>query len=271
MSLCITVVTPEGIAVAGESRQTQFVGGMNRVGSDNAVKVFQLTDTVLSATTGWGFLKAQGSPNFHNIASLVEDFKPTIPAGSTVLEIAVLMWTHFNALYQEHIAAYPAQAVQANEIALTLCVSGYNAGSRTGELYSFGIPSMDAPQLPFRTTDNNPGVLWMVTTDVVSRIMNGFDIRVFNLPFVQAANLNNNTATTELNGLWYVVNWYAMTLQDAIDFAVSMIQVTIIVQRFTAGTFNQMGGVASVGGPIDVAVVRPGATVKWVQRKELHI
>jgi len=41
MSLCITVVTPEGIAAAGESRQTQFVGGMNRVGSDNAVKVCQ--------------------------------------------------------------------------------------------------------------------------------------------------------------------------------------------------------------------------------------
>jgi hypothetical protein len=61
-----------------------------------------------------------------------------------------------------------------------------------------------------------------------------------------------------------------MTLQDAIDFAVAMVQVTIIVQRFTAGIVNEMGAAANVGGPIDVAVVRPGGKVKWIQRKELH-
>lgn len=104
----------------------------------------------------------------------------------------------------------------------------------------------------------------------LNRIINGYDYRALELPFVQAANQNNNTGTTELNGLGYLVNWSVMTLQDAIDFAVSMIQVTIIVQRFTAGIINQMGGTATVGGPIDVAVVRPGATVEWVQRKQLH-
>ena len=81
MSLCISVVTPEGIVVAGESRQTQFVAGVNRIGSDSAIKVFSLTDTVLAATTGWGFLQPQGSTVQKNISSLIENFKPTIPAG----------------------------------------------------------------------------------------------------------------------------------------------------------------------------------------------
>ena len=62
-----------------------------------------------------------------------------------------------------------------------------------------------------------------------------------------------------------------MNVQDAIDFAVSMVQVTVTVQGFTAGIQNQIGGTASVGGPIDVAVVRPGGTVEWVQRKRLHV
>jgi hypothetical protein len=269
MSLCITVVTAEGVAVAGESRQTQVIGGVNRVGSDNGVKVFELTPTVLAVTAGWAFLKAQGTPSVRSIASLVEDFKPTIPVGSTVLETAVLMWTHLNTLYQEHIATYPAAALAPEVIALSFTVSGYNVDSRIAEMYPFTIPSAAQPQTPDRTSDN-PGAWWIGTWDVVSRIVNGYDYRALDLPFVRAANQNNNTGTTELGGLVYMIGWSAMTLQDAIDFAVGMIQITITVQRFTAGTLNQMGGTLNVGGPIDVAVVQPGRTVHWVQRKELH-
>lgn len=62
-----------------------------------------------------------------------------------------------------------------------------------------------------------------------------------------------------------------MTLQDAVDFAVAMIQVTTTVQRFTAGTHLQLGAAANVGGLIDVVVVRPGGEVQWVARKTLHV
>jgi hypothetical protein len=61
-----------------------------------------------------------------------------------------------------------------------------------------------------------------------------------------------------------------MTVQDAIDFGVAMIQITTTIQRFTAGMSTQIGA-AGVGGPIDVAVVEPGGVVKWVRRKELHL
>src|SRR5579872_3752232 len=115
MSLCITVLTPAGIAVAGDSRQTQTVNSVNRVGSDNAVKVFALGSRVLAATAGWAFLKAPNVPNMRNIATLVEDFKPTIQDGSTVLQIATLMWTYFNERYQDHIALNAAWAVAAGQ------------------------------------------------------------------------------------------------------------------------------------------------------------
>ena len=88
MSLCISVVTPEGIVVAGESRQTQVIAGVNRIGSDSAVKVFDLTNTVLAATAGWAFLQPQGAAMMRNISSIIEEFKPTIPAGSGVRAIA---------------------------------------------------------------------------------------------------------------------------------------------------------------------------------------
>ncbi len=62
-----------------------------------------------------------------------------------------------------------------------------------------------------------------------------------------------------------------MTVQDAIDFAVGMIQSTAIVQRFTAGVVMQPGGSAGVGGPIDVTVIQPGTMVSWIRREEFHI
>jgi hypothetical protein len=49
-----------------------------------------------------------------------------------------------------------------------------------------------------------------------------------------------------------------------------MIQVTITVQRFTAGMLSQMGAIAGVGGPIDIAVVQARHKIKWVARKELQ-
>jgi hypothetical protein len=269
MSLCITVVTPEGIAVAGESRQTQVISGVNRVGSDSGVKVFELTSTVLAVTAGWAFLKAPGSPSARNIASLVEDFKPTIPAGSSVADIAALMWAHFSARFQDHVSAYPAAAPAPNQTVLSFAVCGYNTGSRIAEAYVFELPSTTAPTSPVRTSDN-PGAWWMGTVDVVARIINGFDHRALQIPFVRAAN-TDGAALKELGGLAYVVGWNTMTLQDAIDFAVAMIQITTTVQRFTAGIVKQMGGIANVGGPIDVAVVQPGGSVKWVQRKQLHV
>jgi hypothetical protein len=268
MSLCISVVTPEGIVVAGESRQTGVVGGVNRVGSDSAVKVFQLTDTVLAATAGWAFLHPPNATIWKNISSLIEDLKPTIPAPSTVRAVATQLWTYFNTLYQQHVTQNPTTAVQADQVALNFVVAGYDPGSRLGDLFAFDIPSPAAPTTPSRTSDN-PGPWWIGQTDVVARIVNGYDWRIAGLPPLQAAH-QAGTLATDLDGLSYIIPWGAMTAQDAIDFAVSMIQVTATIQKFTAGISMQPGGLAGVGGPIDVAVVRPGATVNWIRRKELH-
>lgn len=269
MSLCISVVTPEGIVVAGESRQTQFVSGVNRIGSDSAIKVFDLTDSVLAATAGWAFLQPQGATMAKNIASLVEGFKPTIPAGSSVQAVAALLWDDFSTIYQQHIAQLPATALPTGQVALNFIVAGYDHGSRTGTLFSVEIPSAAAPTTASRST-NQPGPWWIGQIDVVARIINGFDPRALDLAFVQAANQTGNTATTQLIGLQYAVYYNTMTLQDAIDFAVGMIQVTITIQRFTAGIATQLGAVAGVGGPIDVAVVQPGKNITWVSRKEFH-
>jgi hypothetical protein len=54
----------------------------------------------------------------------------------------------------------------------------------------------------------------------------------------------------------------AMPLQDAVDYAVHLIRTTIDTMRFEPRF-------PSVGGPIDILVVRPDG-MSWVQRKELR-
>jgi hypothetical protein len=59
------------------------------------------------------------------------------------------------------------------------------------------------------------------------------------------------------------VPWQFFTLQDAIDFSVFAVRSTIDAIRFQPRA-------KTVGGPIDVLVIKPSGAV-WVQRKELRV
>jgi hypothetical protein len=60
----------------------------------------------------------------------------------------------------------------------------------------------------------------------------------------------------------WVPQFDAMPLQDAIDYSIYLIRTTIDTLRFEPRY-------PSVGGPIDVLVIRPDG-MEWVQRKELR-
>lgn len=263
MTLGICVAIPEGIVMAGESRQTYRGRAGARIGSDSAMKVFEMTDSIVALTAGWAFLRPQGAITLRNIANLVEEFKATLTQPSNVQDVANQLHAFFNTAYQWHTAQGHDQPVQQGQVALTFLVGGYDPTSTTGLVFQVSIPGGVAPA---RDT-NNPGPYWIGQFDVVSRIIKGWDPRILGLGFAQQAG---QEAIQQLNGLEYVVNWHTMTLQDAIDFATSMIQITISIQRFTDGIQSNPGDVPGVGGPIDVAVVMPGKKVAWIQKKELH-
>ncbi len=59
------------------------------------------------------------------------------------------------------------------------------------------------------------------------------------------------------------IQWGFFTLQDAIDYSIYAVKVTIDTMRFHPRP-------KTVGGPIDVLVIKPNDAF-WVQRKELHV
>lgn len=62
---------------------------------------------------------------------------------------------------------------------------------------------------------------------------------------------------------YFHVQWHFFTLQDAIDFAVFALRATIDSMRFQPRA-------KTVGGPIDVLVIKPSGA-DWIQRKKLCV
>lgn len=308
MSLAINTTTPEGIVLAADSRQSyRNRKGMARIGSDSATKVFKVNDRVGAAITGLAFLPEKGIPQ--NISKFVEELKQEKKVVDfDVRETAEALHSLFNEKYswQEQLEKLPEKIKQdltkqgfevlgverekyfvkfkfrdkqGNEKTGTggvdridILVAGYNKDG-SHEVYTVRIPGKVEKKRDSREKSKEYGASWIGQIDVVSRIVLGWDGRIGNIKFVQEAQKKYGREDTnrQLRNLEYSIQWGTMTLQDAIDFCVLMIQTTSAIQRFSDGIAADPGAVPGVGGPVDVAVITPDKGFVWVTKKNLKV
>jgi hypothetical protein len=93
-----------------------------------------------------------------------------------------------------------------------------------------------------------PGAAWRGETDVMRRL-------------IQPVFLQTQGGYIPIQH--HQIQWGFFTLQDAIDYAIYAVKTTIDTMRFHPRP-------KTVGGPIDVLVIKPDRAW-WVQRKELHV
>lgn len=273
MSIILSVAVPEGIILAADSRQTNInAKGNARVGSDFVSKVFQLSSRITVATFGWGFLQPQTANTLISVGALVEDFRTTLNPESSVGEAANLLSGYFQQIYNYDINSLNWKPASQNGLAVGFQVVGYNKDSTVGEVYLCQIPPGNSNLL--RNT-NNAGCNWNGQTDVVIRLVLGFDPRIEHLPVAQhiIANPipNQPPLADQLRGLQYTINWATMTLQDAVDFALLMVNSTIKMQRFSDGIVMNQGDVPGCGGDVDIAAITHRDGFRWIQKKELRV
>ena len=153
---------------------------------------------------------------------------------------------------------------------LVLFVAGYNLNG-SHEVYNIHIPGEIIKRRDGKERGMEYGANWIGQSDVVSRIIKGWDVRMLNIPFVNQAvqHLGQQGIENQLNGLEYSINWGTMSLQDAIDFSILAIQTTSAIQRFSDGIQTDPGDVPGVGGPVDVAVITLDKGFVWVSKKNL--
>lgn len=305
MSLGINTTTPEGIVLAADSRQSyRNLKGMSRVGSDSATKVFKLGPRTGLIVAGLAFLPEKNVQK--NISRFVEEFKKSIAASDSVQEISTKLKKFFEDKYpyKEQLKALPTQitadlqrqgcenievkvladhvefkfktpdGVEKNGVAgveqLQFIVAGYNQdGSHQAAMVY--IPGEVDIKRDSKKVGQEYGASWIGQTDVVSRIVLGFDGRIGNLPLFQklANDVGSEQAQQQLRSLEYMIQWGTMTLQDGIDFSTLAIQTTAALQRFSDGIAGDPGDIPGVGGPIDVAAITPEHGFIWVSKKNL--
>lgn len=308
MSLAINTTTPEGIIFAADSRQSfRNRKGMARIGSDNASKLFQINERIGVAVTGLAFLPEGGV--LKNISKFIDEFKHEVEVKNLdVKEVAEKLHYLFDKKhnYKDELKKLPEkiksdlqrQGCEILEIkeeknvvkfrfkapngqvqegvgvveGINLMVAGYNKDG-SHEVYMCYIPGEIQKKRDSKEKGEEYGADWIGQIDVVSRIVLGFDGRIGNLKFINQTSqqLGQDEVNRQLRSLEYVIQWGTMTLQDAIDFCVLMIQTTSAIQRFSDGVQADPGDMPGVGGPVDVAVITPNKGFVWINKKKLSV
>ena len=301
MTLIINIVTPEGIVMASDSRQTERnLKQFARISTNSANKLFTLNDRVIVATAGLAFF-ADETGIRKNVSEYIEKFKEDTNLDNlTVDEISNRLHDFINKEYpwekQLDISAQqleieadrngekilsidkkndsiefkikqPSGRIKEGHLNIepvNLLVSGYNPDG-TAETYEVNAPG----ERILKRHNNEYGCTWLGQGDVVSRLILGYDSKVFNIPLIKSMNKHSlEDLRSQLRGLEYYIQWNLITLQDAVDLAVFLIKSTAMIQNFADGINMDVGDFQGVGGPIDVVLISKDG-IEWINKKEI--
>lgn len=302
MTLVISTITSSGIILTADSRQTYLNNaGAIRIGSDSAMKLFKLTDKCGVAISGRAFLSEKNQPA-KDVGFFINRFAENEKIdGLTIKEISqklnqslgdIFVTSEINSLKKKveeeikkvggkdlvfsandgNLLPYSYKDKEGHAISnkgwietINMIVAGIDE-DKIGRVYSILIPK----GITNEKDTQQCGAMWVGQTDVLARIVKGYAPEIGNLDFVKnVLEKDSDNCSQQLNKLEYVINWSTITLQDAIDFCVLMTRTTENIQRFSDGTLLAPGGVAGVGGEIDIAVITPEKGFAWLKKKML--
>lgn len=236
MSFIIAVHVKEGIVLASDSRQTYSI----TVCENN--QTVKMVGTRISDTTDKTFLcphdigistcgdaSIKGTP----IGGYIEEFIRTrVTEKTDVADIPSLLIDFFRST---------PETPNTNFL-----VAGYHLenGTKVQKVYWLNVLSGEIS--PIDTSSQ--GARWDGETKTLSKIIQNTYMR------------DSDGKELPLGATSF--SWNLFTLQDAIDFAQYAVDVTI-------KTMHYSDQVETVGGPIDILVIKPDSAF-WIQHKTLH-
>ncbi len=308
MSLAINATIPEGIVLAADSRQSyRNRRGMARIGSDNASKLFQLNQRMAVAVTGLAFLPEDGV--LKSISSYIKEFISSNQLEHySVQKTSDELVRFFEEKYkwqqqldqaknriEQDLISKRCEVLEMNKKdffidfryrdphghtrsgigridPISFIMAGINKDG-SYQVCTCHIPGEKKKNRDSKERGREFGASWIGQTDVVSRIVLGFDGRIGNLPFVEEAGKQTNREAigSQLRSLEYVIQWGTMTLQDAIDFCTLMIETTSAIQRFSDGIKASPGDLPGVGGLVEVLTITSEEGFKWIRKKKMTV
>jgi hypothetical protein len=244
MSLIITVNVPEGIIMASDSRQSIIVEG--RTPDDKTFKV----ETVNSDSVTKTFLLENQQVGISNFG---QDMLGGVPMSSHVkkfIEEEIVSADDVTTIPSKLINYVRRSFPQAD---VGFHIAGYSKLARVSVPYFYHCHvAKNIVERKNVKPDGSVayGATWSGQIDVITAIVN---------PIITKDEKGQDKIVYSPAPIIFD----AMTVQDAIDFAIYAIRTTIDTMRFQARQKN-------VGGPIDVLLLLPDAKPKWIQKKDYH-
>lgn len=128
----------------------------------------------------------------------------------------------------------------------TFLVGGYKEEEGVLKQKLYGINTKTQEVTTYDTSLQ--GATWSGQTDIMTRILNPVFNRTSDGNFQEIVS--------------YPILWQFFTLQDAIDFARYAVRTTIETMQFQSRA-------KSVGGPIDILVIKPTESI-WIEKRKLQ-
>lgn len=273
MTIALSLKVNDGVVLATDSASTlvaqQPIGPPAVVQVyNNANKVFNLRKGLPVGAITWG----AGAIGRSSTSSLLKDLRRrfagddvhhsswrldhqtyTIEAVATKLKEMI-----YDELYLPEFSSWPTKPT------LGFVVAGYSAGGDMAEEWRVDISSDGSCSGPsvVRAVDQC-GITWNGEPEAIGRLILGYSPA---LPSVLEHQLGVPPAQLQpamqilSQQLQAQVISDSMPIQDAIDLAYFLVDLTEKFSRFTPGS-------ATVGGPIEVAAITRHEGFKWVHRK----
>jgi hypothetical protein len=273
MTIAISLKVNDGVVLAADSASTVVMQNPDGTAGvlnvyNNANKVFNIVKGLPIGAVTWGI----GSIGNASISTLMKDFRELLmssgsgdrsinPKKYTVREVAHQLHQFiFEDRYLRTFDDWPAKPQ------LGFIVAGYSAEGQMAEEYRMeAVNGESAGPYPVRK-DEEAGVAWSGQGEAIQRLLLGYGA---NLRSVLRDNLGVPEGQIEpaLQVIQQALNlpvvFTAMPLQDAIDLAEFLVDLTMKVSRFSPGQ-------PTVGGPIEIAAISKHEQFKWIARKHYY-
>jgi hypothetical protein len=273
VTIAISIKINDGLVLASDSAST-VLGQVPTTGElqvlnvyNNAIKVFNLRKGLPIGAITWG----SGSIGQDSISTIIKDLRERLtgddpdhkdwkldPAKYEIQSVAdKLKEFVYDDLYTKAFKDFPQKPP------LGFIVAGYSARAQLADEFQIDIQDgkCNGPRLLRKREES--GMTWAGEPEAVNRLVTGVGSAMPNI-----LKQNFGVPEEEVNQALAIIHQTmqvpmilpAMPLQDAIDLADFMVDLTIKFARFRVGA-------PTVGGPIEIAAISKQEGFRWVQRK----
>jgi hypothetical protein len=227
----------------------------------NARKLFRVKELPIGIMTyGLGNIGAR------SIESLVLEFSRSLSTfvkkPYKVKAVSLGLHGFIKKVYDEAFQGIPMEQKQ-KELRLGFLVGGYSPRKFLAHEWEFELPQSE--NIREIRKEDKFGSSWRGVPVPFSRLYNGFDGRIPKA--LKDAGVADNIIEEVINvEKWRMpIAYDGMPVQDAINFAIYILETTIGAATFEVGT------APSCGGPLQVAAILPDKGWQWVQEPKLII